>query len=205
MNRTNTSSPTSPKIKNAIAVPGFLHDVFGEQQSLLELLAIIVLGTSITLAVVPGDQHDYAGVAAWRKMVAWVIFADIAAGSVANFSRGTNDYYAARATNRWIFISIHVHLLAIAWLLNVSMTPALACWAYTIVSAIIVNTLAGHRHQTFVAACFVIAGLIGLMFLAQDSLTLTAASLLFLVKVTFSFAVNHYAGEKSASPASTPS
>lgn len=177
---------------SAITIPEPLHDVFGERQSKLELGLILFLGASVSAAVIALSPSVGPELPVWRKALAWVIFADVVAGAFANFSRGTSAYYAARPRNRWIFIAIHVHLLAIAWLLQAPMLPALGCWAYTMVAASITNLLIGHAHQKFVGAALMGIGLLGLVMMPVASPFMVAASLLFLVKVAFSFAVDHY-------------
>ncbi|AWY01592.1 hypothetical protein A8139_17690 [Marinomonas primoryensis] len=52
----------------------------------------------------------------------------VLAGCIANFSFGTNEFYSKRPKNRLIFISIHIHILVIAWLLSEPMGAALIVW-----------------------------------------------------------------------------
>lgn len=177
---------------STIAIPSFLHDVFGERQSPFELSAIIAVGLATTLAAIALAAPQAAEVAQWKLVVAWIIFADVVAGAVANFSRGTSGYYAARPKNRWVFIAIHVHLLAMAWLLAAPMLPAVACWLYTVLSATVVNSLAGDRRQCFVAGCLLVVGFSVLLLQPMASTFMLLASALFLFKVSYSFAVDHY-------------
>ena len=88
------------------SVPGWLHDVFGERPRLGEVVAILAFGvTSATclMWVMPAAVEAPL----WRWGLAWLVTADIAAGSLANFTASTNDFYAARPVKRRVFLAVH--------------------------------------------------------------------------------------------------
>lgn len=174
--------------------PAWLHDVVGEEPSAAEIAAILAFALpTATLALV----FARPAVSSWRIAIAWLLLADIAAGCVANFTRSTNDFYAARPRNRWLFIAVHVHLPVFAWLVQSSATsasplwPVALIWSFTIAAASMVNLLAGREAQVFVAGLSLAIGL-AITAAVPTSTVIRVAGVLFLTKVAFSFAVDHF-------------
>lgn len=132
-----------------------------------------------------------AGLSLWRQVLAGVLILDVAAGAVANFTRGTNDFYASRPKHRWWFIALHVHLPLIGLAINEPLWPYLAAWAYTIFAASVVNLMHAKPNQVFVAGLLISLGIIGITALPLGHLSMMV-SLLFMFKVAFGFAVDHY-------------
>ncbi|WVT71876.1 hypothetical protein QM996_09985 [Sinorhizobium chiapasense] len=174
-----------------------LHDVFGEQQPPAYLLAILLFGVCVAAVFALSSWPLLAALSGWRAALALLLVLDIAAGCVANFTPSTNDFYAARPRNRWIFIAIHVHVIAVAALLGAGLGASVAVWAYTIAGAAVVNLLAGHAAQIFVGGLLLAAGLAGLPLLPGLTPAMTVVSALFMLKVLFSFAVDHYRSHPS--------
>lgn len=173
--------------------PEFLFEVFGEKQSILEVsctLVFALFGSWIVYSVADISLDN------WKSIIAFLLIADVLAGCIANFSYGTNEFYAQRSKNRLIFIAIHVHILVIAWLLAEPMDSAVIIWGYTIASAFIVNTLKGKSIQSFIAANLMCYGIFLLIYLSLP-LWFLMVSTFFMIKVLFSFAVDHFANQVS--------
>jgi hypothetical protein len=117
---------------------------------------------------------------------------DIFSGCVANFTASTSNFYAERKTNRIVFIAIHFHIVLVALLLQSDIWYSIGVWAYTIVGAFLVNVLFGKPSQKFVAGMLLSVGLGCLPMLPEIAPFMLAISLLFMLKVLFSFAVDHY-------------
>lgn len=174
-----------------IDVPQILHDVLGERTRRGDV-ALILLGGAIVAGLFV-YQVEQVGLPWWRYLVAIALVADIAAGAVANLTQGTNDYYAERPGHRWAFIAIHVHVLVLAWALQMPLAQAAALWAYTISAAIIVNLQFGSASQLPLAGLLVTVGAAGvLLWQPSGPAALSLVYLLFLFKVVFSFAVDHH-------------
>ncbi|PKF56324.1 hypothetical protein CW748_10215 [Alteromonadales bacterium alter-6D02] len=176
-------------------MPEFLFEVFGESQSLLEIsctaiFALVGCYFIYSISDIPLNS--------WQAIIAFMLIADVLAGCIANFTRGTNSFYSKRPTNRLIFIAIHVHLLVIAWLLSEPMNSALIVWSYTIVCAFVVNALKGDFVQVFIAANLMCYGIFLLVYLALPTWFFIVATF-FMIKVLFSFAVDHYERFSTAS------
>lgn len=173
---------------HSFKVPKFLFEVFGEKQSLIEVAGTIgfaLIGTFVIYLMSEKVTLD------WQSTIAYLLIADILAGCIANFTYGTNDFYRKRPANRLIFIAIHIHIIVIAWLLSEPLTPILIVWAYTIMSALLVNYLHNNKLQKFIAANLMCYGLILLVYLALP-MWLLLVSIFFMIKVLFSFSVDHF-------------
>lgn len=175
-----------------IHIPKFLHEVFGEAQSVGELLAIILFGVGGGAALLVIFPEMTTDLPLGRSILAFLLIVDIAGGCIANFTRSTNNHYATRPPARLVFIAIHVHLPVLAALLGVGLEAAIVIWVYTIAGALVVNALKGHRLQVLVAGTLLCLGLaFSLLGVEAPKYFLTMA-VLFMVKVLYSFAVDHY-------------
>ncbi len=179
-----------------IRIPPALHDVFGETQTTIELVTVLVFGTGLAAALFVLFPEMTQGLPWWRAGLAFLLVLDVFAGSVANFTRGTNRHYASASNStRVMFIAIHVHLPVIAWLLGMNLWYAAAVWGYTIAGALVVNALKGSRLQSlhlFAAGVLLAGGLFAAVVGADVPRYFLGIALLFMVKVLFAFPVDHY-------------
>jgi hypothetical protein len=175
-----------------IRMPSYLHEVFGESQTIAELLAIMLFGVgSATLLFVKFPEMTL-NFPLWKSILAYLLVVDIFAGCVANFTRSTNNYYAVRDKERLVFIAIHVHILVVAWLLGIGLWNAVIVWGYTIASAFVVNACKETQFQKLVAGVLLALGIIIIVLGTQVPQYFLVISLLFMLKVAFAFAVDHY-------------
>lgn len=175
-------------------IPRALHDVFGKSPSARETVAVLAFGLGVAAWLMLGLHAEYATLPWWRSTIAALVIADIAAGCVANFTRSTNDFYATRPRNRWVFIAVHGHVLALAAALGADLWTALAVWAYTVAAAAVVNLLAGTAKQTFIAGLLLAVGLVWIPQRHGVAAPLLVAYCLFVLKVVYAFAVDHHRG-----------
>lgn len=179
-----------------LQIPSFLQDVFGEKQSVGSIFTILLFGGILTAALYYRFPEMANDLPAWRSALALVLIFDVFAGVIANFTASTSNFYAARKKNRIVFIAIHVHIVLIALLLNTNIGYSLGIWAYTIVGAFVINALIGEHVQVFVAGLFLSVGLGVVPMLPEITPYMLIIGLLFLMKVLFSFAVDHYGNAK---------
>lgn len=175
-----------------IEVPSALHDVLGQRQTALSLAAIgaAIVGASLVFVAL---QEAHADLAGWRRVLAFLLFLDLAAGAVANFPAGTNVHYAQSAQRRWVFIAVHIHLPVLALLLGLTLAPYLMIWAYVIVTVSGLTLAFAYPGQRVLAALVMVLGLMALPLLGLEPLGAVAASL-FIVKLSYAFAVDHAGG-----------
>ncbi|WP_025689885.1 hypothetical protein [Paenibacillus zanthoxyli] len=175
-----------------LRIPSFLHDVFGERQSLGSILTILLFGVLLTTALYLVFPELTDNLPVWRSTLALLLIFDIFSGCIANFSDSTSNFYAARKTNRIVFIAIHFHIVLVAFLLNKNIGYSIGIWAYTITGAFIVNALIGRHSQLFVAGLLLSVGLGCMPMLPDMQPYMLITCLLFMLKVLFSFSVDHY-------------
>lgn len=180
-----------PLFEREYTIPGAFKEVLGARQSAGALLCIALITALAAIFWSQIPRPDGVPFGSLRWVLAWLLMLDIAAGAVANFTPGTNAFYAQRPAWRWGFIAIHLHLLAIGWLLDLPLTPLLWVWAYTIVTASLVNAFYGRAGQPVLAGSLLCVGVLLITTLPlppwQSSL-----ALLFMIKVLYAFSVNHY-------------
>ena len=181
-----------------IRIPPFLHDVLGESQTVGEVLAIVAFGVGLTTLLFIGFPEMTQGLPLWRSAIAYLLVVDIFAGCVANFTYSTSNHYAAHNKKRLIFIAVHIHILIVAWLLGVDFLPAFVIWGYTIAAALVVNALKENRRQLFVAGVLLATGISVTVLWIETPKYFLVISLLFMMKVMFSFAVDHYGKAKES-------
>lgn len=177
-------------------IPKILHDVLGERQGALEIILILIASIGIGLALYLTNSEVFASVSIWRSIIAALLIIDIFAGCVANFTIGTNNYYAIRSINRIIFIAIHVHLLVIMWMLKEPLIPYFIIWAYTITGAFLVNHFKQTNYQTVISGALLTVGLSAMPLLPEISFWGITVGAAFMIKVLYSFAVDHYSKGK---------
>lgn len=181
-----------------LRIPPFLHEVFGETQSRAEIVLILGFGALGTLAVILLDPWAFDPLPLWRAALAALLAFDVFAGAVANLTQGTNDHYAQKPRARWLFIAVHLHLVALAWLIGEGMFEAVAVWLYTVAAATVVNLLAGRPLQRVAGGVLFCLGAILLLLLGPSMLpALQVLSLVFMFKVIYAFAVDHRAGHRA--------
>ncbi|TYP74063.1 hypothetical protein [Paenibacillus methanolicus] len=176
---------------NERTMPSFLHEVFGAKQSVGTILAIVAIGTGIACALWLGFPDSTVDLPAWRTALALLLIFDVGAGCAANFTASTNDFYAADRRKGWLFIAVHAHLPVIAALLGADLGPALAVWAFTISGASAVYALSARPFQRFIGGMLLAAGVVLVALLPYRTEWMSAVSLLFMLKVLYSFAVDH--------------
>ena len=180
-------------------IPPVFKEVLGSRQSAGALLCIALLTALAATLWGFNIGSDAASVSLWRQVLAWLLMLDIAAGAVANFTPGTNAFYAERPVWRWGFIAIHVHLPLVGWLLGLPLVPLLWVWAYTIGAAALVNLCAGRHWQAVLAGTLMGAGVLGVTLLPLSPWLMSLA-ILFMIKVMYAFAVNHYPDQGTSTP-----
>lgn len=173
-------------------VPAFLHDVLGEENTAFSILIIGFVTLSLSGALLTLDAATLFKSGTLRGVIALVLIADILAGTIANFTKGTNNFYAQRPQNRWLFIAIHFQPVLIGWLLGFELLPFTLLWLFTLASVSLVNiTKAPEKQRVLAASLTSLAIFLGLYLLRDMPLSILVMAIFFSIKVIFSFGVNH--------------
>jgi hypothetical protein len=89
-----------------IQVHKFLSEVFGRETTTFDLLAIII--SSVSFAVLTLFVKWNADITIIKKIILTILALDIGGGVVANFTTGTNNYYAESLRKRYLFVLFHL-------------------------------------------------------------------------------------------------
>ncbi|MBK8989995.1 MAG: hypothetical protein IPM39_28700 [Chloroflexi bacterium] len=175
-----------------VKIPSTLHEVFGKESTLVEMLLIMFFSVGATCVVFASTKVEWEALAAWRIIVILVLAFDIFAGFIANLTFSTNAFYQASNKARMAFFAIHIQPLIFVFLTDSSRSLGIGLWIYTILAALLVNKLKGYPAQRVIAGALVGLGLIGLV-LFSDRITVWLLLVLafYQLKVIYSFAVDH--------------
>ncbi len=179
-------------MKGSISIPKFFHELFGTHQQKPELILILLFTVLATLSTAWITAPYWVELKWYQNLVLWLLFLDIAGGVVANLSTGTNNHYNEHPKARWIFIAVHIQPLIIAAVLQSPLLIAIIIWLYTLLSACLINSLREKIYHRLLAGALYATALI--VFVLSDlSLPLLIALiyLLYMMKVIYSFSVNH--------------
>lgn len=178
----------------SIRIPRFFHEVFGKESTILELTLTLAFATLSTILILIKSYSELQSFELFQIVVVLIIAFDISGGVIANFTFSTNNQYKKSMRARLIFITAHIQPLILALVLGEYYLPCALIWGYTIISAFIVNGFAKHPAQRTIGAVLMVFGILWLSLFFYDLPRYLLVILIFyLVKVSFSFAVDHYA------------
>ena len=177
-----------------IKIPIFLYEVLGKESTLAELLMIFLTSTLGTFGLFYFTSTEWNQLPLWKTILLFLLIFDIFAGFIANLTLSTNNYYKENQKLRLVFIAIHIQPLIFSFLLNDYFYICLIVWIYTLITVLSISALQKYPAQRVLAGCFVMIGLISLLLYSNPLPNLLLVSLTFFhLKVTYSFAVDHYA------------
>lgn len=178
----------------SIRIPKLLHEVFGKETTLLELTLTLVFAILSTILLSIKTYSEWQSFEIFQIVVILIMAFDISGGVIANFTFSTNNQYKKSNKARLIFIAGHVQPLILALVLGEYYFPCALTWVYTVISAFIVNGFAKHPAQRTIGAVLMVFGVLLLsLFFYELPQFLFVILILYIVKVSFSFAVDHYA------------
>lgn len=181
--------------KNKIKVHRFFHELFGQETTTLDLLAIII--SSVSFAVLTLFVKWNADITITKKIILTILALDIGGGVVANFTTGTNNYYAESLRKRYLFVLFHLLQPSILiWIFPSELTAILGVSLFTLTSSIIVLKIKKQYNQRIVAITLLLLSLILSTLLPYtDSLTQIIMHF-FSLKLILSFSVNWVSTDK---------
>lgn len=175
-----------------IRVPAAFRELFGRRTTLLEMGVTLAFSAVLSFLLLAATYGEWRAFAIWQAVVVIVLTVDISGGVVANLTDSTNAHYRSNARARLVFIAIHVQPLLLAWIFAPDGPVCCLAWAYTVLSALLVNALAAHPAQRPIAGALAAAGICLLLLLSGDTAKIVLALLsLYMFKVIYSFAVDH--------------
>jgi hypothetical protein len=89
-----------------IKVPKYLHELHGEYPDIFTLTGTYL--ACLTSGILVIVFTNYPGLPIWKSVLLFVLYGDIAAGIISNFSSSTKDYYRNNKSLRLPFILMHI-------------------------------------------------------------------------------------------------
>ncbi|NCA22284.1 MAG: hypothetical protein EBS86_14250 [Crocinitomicaceae bacterium] len=178
------------KLQNKkIKVHPFFVELFGKETTKMDLLAITfssVLFAAITLLLKwDGDLSIL------KKTLLTILALDIGGGVVANFSEGTNNYYAKSISKRYFFILFHLLQPSILiWIFPNDIFPVTLTTIYTLTSSIIVLNVKDQYTQRITAVTLLISCLLLTPFLNYSDVLLQLTMFFYSIKLILAFSVD---------------
>jgi hypothetical protein len=182
---------TTLNTENRIEIPSFLHELHGEisnrrDVALTHITAWGITGVTVWLSL-------QAGHPLWVTLLMAFLMIDIAGGVVSNFTRGTNNYYAAHPRKRIIFLLLHViqpGLLALMFPDQAFLI--LGVMAYTLPISFWLDDRRNPGFQRSTAPFFAIIGITGVLLLPIEFSGLQLILVLYILKLILAFSVDWY-------------
>jgi hypothetical protein len=178
-----------------IQVHKFLGEIFGRETTTFDLLAIII--GSVSFALLTLFVKWNADITIIKKIILIILALDIAGGVVANFTRGTNNYYAESLQKRYLFVLFHLLQPSILiWIFPNESLAVLGVSIFTLINSIIVLNVKKHYNQRIIAVTLLLFSLIlSTLFNYTDPLTKMIMQL-FSIKLILAFSVNWASTDK---------
>lgn len=174
-------------LRKEIRIPAALRELHGERATAADLL--LTYGTAL-LAAASVLHAAGAALSPGRQLVLGLLTLDIAGGVTANFTPGTNAYYAQRPGLRLVYILLHTGQPAgLGWLFPAEAGKVALFAGYTLLATLAVNGIRASGDQRRWAAAFTTVGVLLLHRLAFGPDVLALLLTLFLVKLVPGFAV----------------
>jgi hypothetical protein len=191
----NKSMKTITNTEKTIKIPAFLHELHGEVSSrrdiaITHLAAWGLTGLTAWLSV-------NAGYPLWITILLAVLMVDIAGGVVSNFTKGTNNFYAAHPRKRIIFLLLHViqpGLLAIMFPEYAFMI--LGVMAYTLPISFWIDDMKNPETRRTIGPFFAILGITGVLMLPISFAGLQLILMLYIIKLVLAFSVDWYGNKE---------
>ena len=175
--------------RNKIKVHRFYRELFGRETTGLDLLAIVIGSVSLAcLTLLFNWNADFSVI---KKMVLTILALDIGGGVIANFTSGTNNYYAESLRKRYLFVLFHlVQPLLLIWIFPSELLAILGVTLFTLTSSIIVLRLKSPNNQRIVAVTLLLLSLILSTLLNYNDPLAQLIMQFFSIKLILAFSVH---------------
>ncbi|MDX2172207.1 MAG: hypothetical protein SFY56_03760 [Bacteroidota bacterium] len=166
-----------------------LQELFGQETTKLDLFLILLGSIALTVTTQIIDSgNDLSFI---KRVTLALITLDIGGGIIANFTEGTNNYYAENIKKRYLFIAIHIlQPLILNWIFLNNSFSILTITFFTLISAFIVTSIKQNTTQKAVAATLTLIGLILAFSLCFSTTTLHLILHIYSIKLILAFSVN---------------
>jgi hypothetical protein len=176
--------------ENRINISKYFQELHGEKTSFFSLMLVyftsVVIASTISYFAIPTDF------AIWKRILFFIIIADIAGGAIANFTNSTNQFYQGKRKLRIAFISFHIiHPTLLLMLFPEEQALFIFMGIFTLCGCFTVNFLSDSEIQRLVAIFITLIGMTNLFLIPANINLLRLVPLLFFVKLLIGFSIKH--------------
>lgn len=178
-----------------IKPPKFLYDIHGSSTTLFDVILTYSGGLLAIVSVYFLYLQSDIDVSLWKLILLLIISADIGAGVIANFTKGTNSYYggAIKKKNRFVFILSHfLHPAIFLFTLNLFSLKTVSLVLFVITATLIINAISNKENQKVIAAFFTVFGIGLLLAIDISNPFLLWFFPLFMIKLFIAFGIRRY-------------
>ena len=180
---------------NKIKVHRLLRELFGLETTRFDLLAIII--SAVSFAALTLILNSNSAALATKAIVLIILALDIGGGVVANFTTGTNNYYAESLQKRYLFVVFHLlQPSVLIWIFPNELLAILGVSIFTLTSSLIVLNIKKNYSQRIIAVTLLLLSLILSTILNYTDPLAQVIMQLFSVKLILAFSVNWTANDK---------
>jgi membrane glycosyltransferase len=180
---------------NKIKVHRLLRELFGLETTRFDLLAIII--SAVSFAALTLILNSNSAALATKAIVLIILALDIGGGVVANFTTGTNNYYAQSLQKRYLFVVFHLlQPSVLIWIFPNELLAILGVSIFTLTSSLIVLNIKKNYNQRIIAVTLLLLSLILSTILNYTDPLAQVIMQLFSVKLILAFSVNWTANDK---------
>jgi membrane glycosyltransferase len=180
---------------NKIKVHRLFRELFGLETTRLDLLAIVI--SALSFAALTLILNSNSAALATKAIVLIILALDIGGGVVANFTTGTNNYYAESLQKRYLFVVFHLlQPSVLIWIFPNELLAILGVSIFTLTSSLIVLNIKKNYNQRIIAVTLLLLSLILSTILNYTDPLAQVIMQLFSVKLILAFSVNWTANDK---------
>jgi hypothetical protein len=176
------------------------HELFGRETTTFDLLAIVI--SSFSFAGLTLILKRDANISIIKIITLTILALDIAGGAVANFTKGTNNYYNESLSKRYFFVFFHlIQPTILIWIFPNDFLLILGLSLFTLISTIIVLKIKKHDTQIIVAVTLLLLSFVLTTLLNFSDLLTQLFIQLFSLKLILAFSVNWFSSDKDETKA----
>ena len=183
-------------LRNKIKVHCYLRVLFGRETTIIDLLTIVIGSVSLAgLTIFFKWNEDFSGL---KKIILTILALDIGGGVIANFTIGTNKFYAESLRKKYLFVFFHLlQPTILIWIFPNELLAIFSGTIYTLSSSFIVLHLKSIHYQKIIAVTLLVLSLILSALLNYNDPFAQLIMHFFSLKLILAFSVNWTAKDKS--------
>jgi hypothetical protein len=176
-------------LRNKIKVHCYLRVLFGRETTIIDLLSILIGSVSLAgLIIFFKWNEDLSGL---KKIILTILALDIGGGVIANFTTGTNKFYAESLRKKYLFVFFHLLQPSILiWIFPNELLAIFSGTIYTLTSSFIVLLIKSTHYQKIIAVTLLVLALILSALLNYNDPFVQLIMHFFSLKLILAFSVN---------------